>query len=70
MLNDRFVLRVGALAGAPAVILLVVMIAIGLQIAPDLANLEGSLSPTLVAEVLVSLVVGTIALWRTAWQTD
>jgi hypothetical protein len=54
MPNDNFTMRVGAIAGAVAVILLVVMIFVGLQIGPDLINLEGSLSPTLVAELFVN----------------
>jgi hypothetical protein len=54
MPNDQFTMRVGAIAGALAAILLVVMIAVGLQIGPDLANLEGSLSPLLVAELFVN----------------
>jgi hypothetical protein len=54
MPHDNFTMRVGAIAGALAVVLLVVMIAVGLQIGPDLANLEGSLSPMLVAELFVN----------------
>ena len=54
MPNDPFTMRAGAIAGAAAVILLVVMIAVGLQIGPDLANLEGSLSPMLVAELFAN----------------
>ena len=54
MPNDNFTMRTGAIAGAVAVILLVMMIAVGLQIGPDLANLEGSLSPMLVAELFAN----------------
>ena len=54
MPNDNFTMRTGAIAGAVAVILLVVMIAVGLQIGPDLANLESSLSPMLVAELFAN----------------
>ncbi|MCX7838035.1 MAG: hypothetical protein N2559_01055 [Anaerolineae bacterium] len=53
MSNEKFILRVGAIAGALATILLVVMILIGLQIGPDLENLN-SLSPTRVAELFVT----------------
>lgn len=53
MSNDKFILRVGAIAGALATILLVVMILIGLQIGPDLENLN-SPSPTRVAELFVT----------------
>ena len=40
MPNDKFILRVGALAGALAVVLLAAMIFVGLQIGPDLENLN------------------------------
>jgi hypothetical protein len=53
MPNDKFILRVGALAGALAVVLLAAMIFVGLQIGPDLENLN-ALSPTLVAELFVN----------------
>jgi len=53
MPHEKFILRVGALAGALAAVLLVLMILIGLQIGPDLENLN-SMSPPLVAEVFVS----------------
>ena len=53
MPNDKFILRVGALAGALAVVLLAAMILVGLQIGPDLENLN-ALSPTLVAELFVN----------------
>ncbi len=53
MPNDKFILRVGAIAGAVAVVLLVAMIFVGLQIGPDLENLT-SMSPSLVAELFVN----------------
>ena len=53
MPNEKFILRVGALAGALAVVLLVLMILVGLQIGPDLENLT-SMSPMRVAELFVS----------------
>lgn len=53
MPNDKFVLRVGALAGALAVVLLLAMMFYGLQIGPDFENLT-SMSPTLVAELFVN----------------
>jgi hypothetical protein len=53
MLNEKFILRVGALAGAVAVILLLAMMFYGLQIGPDLENLT-SMSPALIAELFVN----------------
>jgi hypothetical protein len=53
MPNDTFLLRVGAIAGTFAVVLLGAMMFYGLQIGPDLENLN-SMSPTLVAELFVN----------------
>lgn len=53
MSNDKFVLRVGALAGAFAVVCLIVIILIGLQIGPDIENLS-SLSSARVGMLFVT----------------
>lgn len=53
MSNEKFILRVGAIAGALAAMLLVVLIWLGLQIGPDVENLN-SMSPTLVAQLFVN----------------
>lgn len=52
-MSDKFILRVGALAGVSAVVCLVVMMLIGLQIGPDVENLS-SLSAARVSALFVT----------------